>query len=170
MKFKAIVAAYMFVLVSVVSAGDLGISVVGGYAMSAFEDQDDAAGSLPLGLTVSKPMGDNLEAGLDAKYYLGGFAWEGDIFGTPFYMAPEQWDDTHSVGHQTDVYSTGVALFKLLTGRFPVEGDTAFQIISKLMSGKKAHIRDYMPGIDKDLEHIIEKSIHVDLEKRYQTW
>ncbi|MFC1569844.1 outer membrane beta-barrel protein [bacterium] len=82
MKFRVIVALFMFVLVSVVSAGDLGISLVGGYAMSAFEDQDDAAGSIPLGLTVGKPMGDNLEVGLDAKYFVGGFAWEGDFFGT----------------------------------------------------------------------------------------
>ena len=84
-------------------------------------------------------------------------------------MPPEQWDDARSVGHQSDVYSTGVALFKLLTGRFPVEGDTAFQIISKLMSGKKSRIRDFMPGIDKDLEHIIEKSVHLNVDQRYQT-
>ncbi len=94
---------------------------------------------------------------------------EGDVFGTPFYMPPEQWDDARSVGPQSDVYSTGIALFKMLTGRFPVEGETAFQIISKIMSGKKSKIRDFMPDIDKDLEHIIEKAVHLNLDQRYQT-
>ncbi len=58
------------------AAQGMKVSVGTGYTMSAFEDQDDAAGTLPLSLTVAKQVGDALFAGLEVFYPLGGYTWE----------------------------------------------------------------------------------------------
>ena len=52
------------------------VSAVGGYAMSAFEDQDDAAGALPVGVLVGYKLKPNLVVGGELNMALGGFSWE----------------------------------------------------------------------------------------------
>lgn len=52
------------------------LSAVGGYAMSAFEDQDDAAGALPVGVQVGYKFKPNMIVGGEINMALGGFSWE----------------------------------------------------------------------------------------------
>ncbi len=67
----------------------------------------------------------------------------GQILGTPDYMAPEQWDDTHAVDHRADLYALGCTLFFLLTGRAPFADGTRNSIMSKL----NAHAMDEVPDL-----------------------
>lgn len=53
---------------------------------------------------------------------------EGEIFGTPYYMSPEQ-GHGNGVDHRSDIYSLGVIFFEMLTGRKPYRADTAMGII-----------------------------------------
>lgn len=79
MKLAKVLTVFVvaLVLVSGAYAGQgLKLSVGTGYSMTAFEDQDDAAGTLPLSLTLAKEMSDNLFAGLEVFYPLGGYTWE----------------------------------------------------------------------------------------------
>ncbi len=52
------------------------LAVMAGYSMSAFEDQDDAAGTVPLGIQLGMMVSPNLQVGLEGNYLLGGFIWE----------------------------------------------------------------------------------------------
>ena len=67
----------------------------------------------------------------------------GQILGTPDYMSPEQWDDTHDVDHRADLYSLGCTLFFLLTSRAPF----ADGVHNSMMSKMKAHGMGEIPDL-----------------------
>lgn len=65
----------------------------------------------------------------------------GEVVGTALYMAPEQCSG-HPVGHPTDIYSLGVVLYQMLTGRLPFSGKTAYDVMAQ-------HVRAMPPPISK---------------------
>jgi formylglycine-generating enzyme required for sulfatase activity len=67
----------------------------------------------------------------------------GQAFGTPDYMAPEQWRDTHNAFPQTDLYALGCTLHYLLTGRPPYSTDRAKGVMAKM----HAHVMDEIPPL-----------------------
>lgn len=67
----------------------------------------------------------------------------GVSLGTPDYMAPEQWADTHAVDGRCDLYALGCTLFFLLTGRAPYADDNHRTVVSKLT----AHVHEPAPAL-----------------------
>jgi serine/threonine protein kinase len=59
---------------------------------------------------------------------------EGDFFGTPAYMSPEQACDPRNADHRSDLWSLGATLFHALFGRAPFEGVSAVEVVTKAMS------------------------------------
>ncbi len=65
----------------------------------------------------------------------------GECFGTPDFMAPEQWDDSHGVDGRTDLYALGCTLYFLLTGHAPYENQKT--AVRKMT----AHVHDAIPDL-----------------------
>ncbi len=92
----------------------------------------------------------------------------GGLIGTPEYMSPEQ-VETRQVDQRSDIYSLGVILFEMLTGRVPFEGDTLLSVVMKHKSEKPPDPKKINPQIPDDLNQIVLKCLEKDREKRYQS-
>ena len=81
---KTTVFIVMFALIfsaSIFAQNRFTVAALTGYTMSAFEDQEDAAGTLPIGVQVGYKAAPNLEVGAEFNYALGGFDFETDYLG-----------------------------------------------------------------------------------------
>lgn len=92
----------------------------------------------------------------------------GMMIGTPDYMSPEQ-AEGGEVDGRTDLYSLGVILYEMLTGRVPFEGETPLSIALKHKSEEPRDPRDINPQIPAEVSHIILKCMEKDKEQRYQS-
>jgi serine/threonine-protein kinase len=92
---------------------------------------------------------------------------EGALVGTPAYMAPEQVrGDWNAVGPASDIYSLGVLLYELLTGRLPFQG-TATWVLVQILSEAPPRPSDLRPDIDPTVEAICRKAMARDPRDRY---
>jgi serine/threonine protein kinase len=92
----------------------------------------------------------------------------GDILGTPYYLSPEQ-AQGHKVDGRADIYSLGVTLYYMLSGKKPFEGDTTLAIILKHINEKPPLIRQANPAIPECVSHLINKMLEKNPDKRYQS-
>jgi len=91
----------------------------------------------------------------------------GIISGTPAYMSPEQVRGDNLDG-RTDIYSLGLLLFEMATGRQAFSGGTGGVIIEAVLTRSPVPARTINPEIPPQLEEIISKALHKDREQRYQ--
>ncbi|MFN7962470.1 MAG: protein kinase [Thermoanaerobaculia bacterium] len=90
----------------------------------------------------------------------------GAVLGTPEYMAPEQ-ARNGEVSPQTDLYSLGVLLYELATGRLPFTGADPFSVALKHISEQPVPPRQLDPSIPEGLAAIIQKAMAKDPVERY---
>jgi WD40 repeat protein/serine/threonine protein kinase len=99
-----------------------------------------------------------------------GLTITGDVLGTLRYMSPEQALAKHGlVDHRTDVYSLGVTLYELLTGRPAVEGKDREEILNAITRDEPQRPRALDASIPQDLETILLKAIAKTPSERYAT-
>ncbi|MBL8822002.1 MAG: serine/threonine protein kinase [Planctomycetia bacterium] len=92
----------------------------------------------------------------------------GMILGTPRYMAPEQAaGQAKSATTRTDVYSLGVILYEILTGRPPYLGDDPIAVAMQVVEAKPEPPSQLQPGTDRGLEAICLKCLAKDPDDRY---
>jgi len=101
---------------------------------------------------------------LEAK----GITGAGVMIGTPEYMSPEQVEGKE-VDQRSDIYSVGVILYEMVTGRVPFEGDTPFAIGVKHKSETPKDPKELNSQIPNGLCRMILKCLEKDKEKRYQS-
>jgi serine/threonine protein kinase/tetratricopeptide (TPR) repeat protein len=89
------------------------------------------------------------------------------MIGTPEYMSPEQVDGKEA-DRRSDIYSLGIVLFEMLTGRLPFEGDTPLAVAVKQKSEPAPDPRKINPQIPEDLKQVVWKCLDKAREKRYQ--
>lgn len=89
-----------------------------------------------------------------------------EALGSVHYISPEQarGDRTDA---RSDIYSAGVVLYEMLTGRLPFEGDSAVSVAIQHLSSVPLAPRDINPDVPEGLELITMKAMNPDLEKRY---
>lgn len=92
----------------------------------------------------------------------------GMVLGTPSYMSPEQLAGKRIDG-RSDLFSLGVTLYQMLSGRLPFEGESMTQLMFAIANNPHPPIRDYNPALPTFVDAIIEKALAKDFEKRYQT-
>lgn len=92
----------------------------------------------------------------------------GILLGTPTYMAPEQ-VRARTIDARTDIYSLGVIMYEVFTGRPPYTADDPMAILFQHVEGNPTPPRQLKPDILPGLEAIILKAMGVDPAKRFQT-
>ena len=93
---------------------------------------------------------------------------EGVVMGTASYMSPEQAKGI-DLDARTDLWSLGVVLYEMISGRGPFEGDTAADLISVILQKDPVPLTRYVPDVPSELERIVTKALTKDREERYQT-
>ena len=92
---------------------------------------------------------------------------EAAVFGTPSYMSPEQARDSRNVDIRADIYSLGIVLFEMLTGRRPFTGENTIEILTQVISDTPApDVRTLNPEIPEPVAVLVADMIAKDLRKR----
>jgi serine/threonine protein kinase/DNA-binding LacI/PurR family transcriptional regulator len=93
-----------------------------------------------------------------------------NIVGTPSYMSPEQLRGEH-LDHRTDIYSAGVILYQMLTGKKPFDGDSSdvISIIYKHLEKMPPRPRELNPNLPVEVEQIVMKALAKSPDDRFDT-
>ena len=96
----------------------------------------------------------------------GNLTTSGIGMGTPEYMSPEQVMGS-PVDGRTDIYSLGIVLYEMVTGRTPYKADTPMAIAIKLVNDPLPRPRQYVPGLPPQAEQVIFKALAKQTDDRY---
>ena len=97
-----------------------------------------------------------------------GITGGGIIIGTPEYMSPEQ-TEAKDVDQRSDIYSLGIILYEMATGRVPFEGETALSVAIKHKTEIPKDPKVINPNIPDDLRRLILRCLEKDIARRYQS-
>lgn len=92
----------------------------------------------------------------------------GQLSGTPLYMAPELFEGRPGTV-ASDIYSLGVLVFYLLSGRYPVEGATLGTVRSAHGRQERLRLRDLRSELSDAIIHVVERALSSDPAQRYRT-
>jgi serine/threonine protein kinase len=93
----------------------------------------------------------------------------GSVMGTPFYMAPEQCEGKASIDHRADIYSLGVILFEMLTGKVPFGGEGYGEIIVKHITMAAPSARAIEPTLSPAIDALLFRAMAKNPDHRFQT-
>lgn len=90
------------------------------------------------------------------------------LVGSPSYMAPEQLREEQAT-NQSDIYSLGVVMYELLTGKRPFYGDNLSRLVHQIVYATPVPIHKLRAEVPAELEEIIAKAMYKDVKKRYRS-
>jgi serine/threonine-protein kinase len=93
----------------------------------------------------------------------------GIVAGTPEYMSPEQAKDPKTADARTDLYSLGVTLFEMLTGRAPFLAPSAFELMVMHNSEPAPRVSSLVPGLAPEVDALVDKCLAKDPRDRFQS-
>ncbi|MBM4422433.1 MAG: serine/threonine protein kinase [Chloroflexi bacterium] len=92
----------------------------------------------------------------------------GAVTGTPAYMSPEQ-AQGEKLDQRSDIYSLGIVLYEMITGRVPFEAETPLAVILKQMQAPLPLPSELKPGVSPDIERVLLKALAKDRNDRFAT-
>jgi len=87
--------------------------------------------------------------------------------GTPEYMAPEQGIGANTIDARADIYSLGIVLYEMITGRKPYLAETPMAVVLKQMNDPLPRPTDFAPDLPEEVERILIKALAKDPNDRY---
>ena len=109
-----------------------------------------------------------MDFGIARSLMAKGITGAGVMIGTPEYMSPEQ-AEVKEVDQRSDIYSLGVILYEMVTGRVPFEGETPLGIAMKHKSETPKDPKELNAQIPDDLSRLILRCMEKDKDNRYQS-
>jgi len=123
---------------------DFGLAKLTGYSAAAsLTDETRSAGPVPLTI-------------------------EGSILGTVSYMSPEQAEGKR-VDQRSDIFSFGLVLYEMVTGRKAFAADSAVSTLSAILRDEPTSVAAIVPGIPAELDRIIHRALRKDPDQRWQS-
>lgn len=89
--------------------------------------------------------------------------------GSPAYMSPQQVREV-PLDHRTDIYSLGIVMFELLTGRLPYETSNQYSLLYSIANDPMPRPSSFRADIPEALDLIVHRATAKDIERRYQHW
>ena len=108
-----------------------------------------------------------MDFGIARSLRAEGITDTGVVIGTAEYMSPEQVEGKE-VDQRSDIYSLGIIMYEMVTGKVPFEGNAALTIALKHTTEKPKDPREINDHIPEDLSYVILKCMHKNKERRYQ--
>ncbi len=96
------------------------------------------------------------------------FSQPGMLMGTVTYMSPEQ-VRSRPIDHRSDLFSFGIVLFEMLTGRAPFRGDTMTDVIAAILQADPPRPSRFNKNVPPDFDRIVEKLLEKSRSERFQS-
>ena len=103
----------------------------------------------------------------DPTVPLGAQTAVGIVMGTVSYMSPEQ-ALGHKIDQRSDLFSLGIVVYEMLTGRLPFDGSSTTEIIDSIIHKEPIAIARFNYDVPPELERIARKCLEKDRQRRYQ--
>ncbi|HXI02827.1 MAG TPA: protein kinase, partial [Candidatus Saccharimonadales bacterium] len=126
--------------------------------------EDGSVKVLDFGLAKISPAGETTDSALPTEAHTR----DGVVMGTVPYMSPEQISG-RPVDNRSDVFSLGVVLYEMASGRRPFEGASAAELASAILRDTPPAVTDLRPELPSDLVRIIRRCLEKDTRRRFQT-
>ena len=96
------------------------------------------------------------------------FSQNGLVIGTVAYMSPEQLRG-EKLDYQTDIFSVGIVLYELITGKSPFNRPSQAETVAAILSEKAVPLGEFAPDFPKSLIRLVEKCLEKDARNRFQS-
>ena len=108
-----------------------------------------------------------LDFGISKAAVTGLATKTGDVLGSPAYMAPEQMQSTKDVDARADIWSLGVVLHQLISGKLAFHGDTLPQLCMAVLNDEPKNLTELRADVPPALAEIVLRCLEKDRDKRF---